>query len=492
LAISIALSYWLQYEKDFNAWPHNFTVAFMFSMCGFILHLLNQNRVDKYDRWYLYFIVVTAIVVHAEFGLVLALGIFFMVVSNKLLRYCFISKSTVLFEIPIIIFAIFIIHPYTYSYTLQMFNQSPFMTGGLEAMSKGIFGLFSTYDGRSNLIKDVLLDPFHILVNPVIFSGLSIGIFGFAYVTFLGSKITLILLAIIFSYLIGRKYINKLRNKNIVSIFDFIIISSIFIIVGIQFYDYHYYWSTYNFSNQYGDIANTFTTILLGATLIFAVAYSSFNSKNKNIRIFIVLFFYFLALFIVFIQFKSLGGAFRMLGIWGAFASATFLMFLASSNKRWPVVLAIILSFAHLIFGISTNYVANKTSFESYPNFYPNADGVRHFELNGVRSKYNFDYLELVDDLKLCRKVYLDTPSAFSDKRAPRFFAINLVLFLQNQRIPVYMSMPYRTAVLLGDVSHEGYKRDEVNADCVVEETMINGRISYKFIQNRSVQWPSK
>jgi len=156
----------------------------------------------------------------------------------------------------------------------------------------------------------------------------------------------------------------------------------------------------------------------------------------------------------------------------------------------------------HLIFGASIFYITNKGGMETYPIFYPNATGGRHlyaqsfnilpgqkhFELPTIRDKYDFDYIDMIPQLKLCHAVFLDlSKNAPNDYfAAPRFYAVSLMMFLENNDIRYSLAMPYKTASpLWGDVFHPGFKKEEVKADCIVEEEMRNGRISYKFIQSK-------
>jgi hypothetical protein len=58
------------------------------------------------------------------------------------------------------------------------------------------------------------------------------------------------------------------------------------------------------------------------------------------------------------------------------------------------------------------------------------------------------------------------------------------MFFLENNDIRYSLAMPYRNASpLMAGEFHPGFKKEEVNADCVVEEEVRNGRISYKFVQ---------
>ena len=168
----------------------------------------------------------------------------------------------------------------------------------------------------------------------------------------------------------------------------------------------------------------------------------------------------------------------------GVFASLSLLIVLAGSESKILRGLAVMFGCAHLIFGASIFYVTNKGGMETYPKWYPNGTGVRHFEALSIRDKYDFDYTDLVPHLRLCHTVFIDLPKNVSkEARAPRFYAVSLMLFLENNGIRHYLSMPYRNASLLGEIFHPGFSRAEVNPDCVVEEEIRNGRISYKFVQ---------
>jgi hypothetical protein len=127
-------------------------------------------------------------------------------------------------------------------------------------------------------------------------------------------------------------------------------------------------------------------------------------------------------------------------------------------------------------------YIRTKTDFD------PNKDGFRHIGIEKARSKYDFDYRELIPKLANCKSVYLNLWNEETQAlRHPRFFETNLLIYLENQRIPTYRAQPSRNAGLLGDPFFSGYKLDSVNPDCVVTQEIKNERISYKFIQAQAV-----
>ena len=55
------------------------------------------------------------------------------------------------------------------------------------------------------------------------------------------------------------------------------------------------------------------------------------------------------------------------------------------------------------------------------------------------------------------------------------------MIFLDNNRIPFRLGFPYLTGYqLVSDAYSNGFKKEEVNADCVVDQEMREGRLGYR------------
>jgi hypothetical protein len=204
----------------------------------------------------------------------------------------------------------------------------------------------------------------------------------------------------------------------------------------------------------------------------------------KILGIMVAFYFFFFAIFLLT---GKVGGAYRALPYWGTFGSICLLALLSSSESKLLRGVAIAAACVHLMFGASIFIVTNKRGMETYPEFYSHATGVRHHELATIRDKYDFDYLSLIPDLRLCQSVFLDLPQHVSrDNRAARFFVINIALFMENNNITHYLAIPYRNASpLIGDAFHPGFSKAEVKADCTVEEETRDGRITYKLVRGK-------
>jgi hypothetical protein len=179
------------------------------------------------------------------------------------------------------------------------------------------------------------------------------------------------------------------------------------------------------------------------------------------------------------------GGFYRGLPFWGVFASITFLILLGSSTTKPLRIAAVTVACFNLLFGASIFFVTVTKGMESYPSFYPLKNGKIHFGVETIRDKYDLDYSGMVDQLRLCQSVFLDLPLMAGTTEAQHpYLTVNLLMFLENNSITHYMSIPYRNeSPLQGGAFHLGFKRDEVQADCVVEEELRDGRIGYKFVQ---------
>jgi len=157
---------------------------------------------------------------------------------------------------------------------------------------------------------------------------------------------------------------------------------------------------------------------------------------------------------------------------------------LASTEKGIFRATAGCFSVFNLIFGVSIFWVANYGGMETYPKYYPNSTGVRHFEKETVRDKYDFDYLSLVEPLSTCNLVFLDFKEVES-RGIGRFHAANLMMFLDNNRIRYRLGFPYLNGYnLLGGIYYPGFKKEELGVDCTVDQELRNGRVSYRLTKN--------
>lgn len=507
LSLAVIFGYWVQFQQDYNAWPHLMTMSMMFAISVQLLTIISSRSFSNWNRYYLYLLSVAMIVSHPEFGLVLALGFVIAMLTNDFLRSHILQrKKIIFFEFLGLTGLIFLIHPHIASWVQRMFLQSPIMTGGTESIARGIYRIFGSIGERQLFVDQITASPFNLLLDPFALLDMAIGLFGFSYLSYIGSLLTLFVVGGILIFLVAQKYISHAysrfsnnsaflqRNEFIARSFAYVLLFSILLLLSHHFgYLRFYEFSPFHFSSLDMTIdrvtVDRLASLIFGLFVLFSLLFST--QKNKNSIMNFSLFFigYLALIFAYFIGTQSVGGAYRLLGIWGGFATTILLIYLANSGQKSLKTLAIIFASAHLLFGASIFYVTNNGGMETYPKFYPNATGVRHLEIESSRSVYDFDYNEIIPELKRCHAVFLDFPSKdVIDERAPRFFVVNLMIFLQNNGIPMYGSMPYRNSVLLSDAYFSGFERDEVNADCVVEEEIRNGRMSYKFVQVRPVQ----
>lgn len=480
LALATIFGYWFQYAKDYNAWSSAATLALAIAIIALVILTLNQGKVEPRNRYFAYLLTLAAIINYPELGLPFCLGLFVLICTNEILRNGILLKKWVYLELAGLVTAVFAVHPFIIAFIRRQFAYAPQMIGGEEPQGRGVYRLFATQGDRYEWVHKIVTEhPVRILTDSVALSDMVIGSSGFSYVSFLGSKATLSIALLVVGLLIW-SYVARPRPDLMAKpqrklwIFLALVVFYTLLFVVIQ----------KNYLKNNFDLAQP-ASLVLGVLIMGLIIWSAVKTTRPNLRILLVLVAVYAVFFVVFLISGIVAGAYRTLPFWGAFATISLLLLLAASQLKILRRLAVMFACAHLIFGVSIFYVTNHGGMETYPPWYPNATGARHFEINNVREKYDFDYTDIIPQLKLCHAVYLDLPQNVSKEvPAPRFHAVSLMLFLENNDIRYYLAMPYRTASpLTGDVFHPGFKKEEVNADCVVEEELRNGRISYKFVQ---------
>jgi len=483
LALASIFGYWFQYTKDFNAWGSSTCLALAIALVAFVVLMLDNGKVDTRNRYFAYFLALATIISYPELGPVFCIGLFVMICANKILRSGIFIGKQIWLELVGFTAAIFVIHPYILALVQRQFKMAPAMTGGMESQARGIYQLFATLGERQEFIQQITAQPLRLLTNPVAFADMTIGTFLFPYVTYWGSPVMLFA-ALLFVGLLIWKFVARVRPN---------LLTSPYKKIGAAFLLTLFYMLLFAALRK-SSLENHFafahpTSIILGLLIICVLAWSAIKTTKPNLRILLVLVGFYVAFFVGFLLWGKVGGSYRSFPFWGGFASIAFLIILAASESKILRGFAVVIACTHLFFGASIFYVTNKGGMETYPPFYPNATGFRHFEIPTIRDKYDFDYSDIMPQLKLCHAVYLDLPrndSASTGLSAPRFHAVSLMMFLENNDIRYYLAMPYRNASpLLADIFHPGFKKAEVNADCVVEEELRNGRISYKFVQTK-------
>jgi len=479
LALATVFGYWFQYTKDFNAWGSSTCLALAIALTAFVIVILNKGKVDSKDRYFAYLLALAAIISYPEFGPPVCLGLFVLICANGILRNGILLSKWLWLELVGLAITVFAVHPFIIAFMQRQFGLAPAMIGGEAAMARGIYRLFATVEERQEFIRQIVVQPLHLITDPVAFSDMVIGTFLFPYVSYFGSPATffgaLFIVGLLIwssvartrSYLMTRPYLKLWGALGLVGIYVLL-----FIVI-------RNHSLTFDFEQL--------SSVIAGVLIMGLLAWSAVTTTRPNLRILLVLVAFYAFFFVFLLVLNKVGGSYRSFPFWGGFASASFLILLAASESKMLRGLAVTVACAHLIFGGSIFYVTNKGGMETYPSFYPNATGVRHFEIDTVRDKYDFDYSDIIPQLKLCHEVFLDLPHNVSKElRAPRFHAVNLMFFLENNDIRYSLAMPYRNASpLMAGEFHPGFRKEEVNADCVVEEEVRNGRISYKFVQTK-------
>lgn len=481
LALATVFGYWFQYTKDFNAWGSSTCLALAIGLIALVILILNNGKVESRHRYFAYFLALAAVISYPEFGPLFCLGLFTMVCANGILRNGILLSKWVWLELVGFAAAIFMVHPFIIAFMQRQYELAPSMIGGEAAMARGIYRLFGTLEERQEFVRQIIERPLRLITDPVALSDMAIGTFLFPYVTYFRSPATLfvallIVGLLIWSYVTRSKPdpMGKSRRKLWISLA--LIVFSVVLFFGLR--------KTY--LEKHVDLAQP-ASLVLGALIVGLIAWAAIKTSRPNLRILLVLVTFYAVFFVLLLVMGKVGGSYRSFPFWGGIASATFLILLAASESKILHGLAVMVACTHLIFGASIFYVTNKRGMETYPSFYPNATGSRHFEVDTIRDKYDFDYTDIIPQLRLCHTVFLDLPKNVSKElRAPRFHAVNLMFFLENNNIPYYLAMPYRNASpLIADEFHPGFKKGDVNADCVVQEEVRNGRISYKFVQTK-------
>jgi len=480
LAVGTIFSYWFQYQKDYNSWPHMITMAFIIGIITLMISIVKEGRVIGKERYLIYMLAVAMIVNHAEFGLVLCLGLGIVVASNPVLRKEFLARKVFVLELAACVGLIFTAHPFIMGWIHRMFLQSPVMVGGESSQARGLYCLFGSGPQLFDFTRFVVAHPLHLIFNPAAFSDLIIGLTGLSFVTYLGSRITLGVTLLLIALACGGGFCLGSQDKKRLSWAGGLAL--VLALLGLSFI-----LSRSFLPNLIGVTAlNVSASIVLGVFLLSLLITSVVVSKEASLKVMLVLtlfhFAFFFGSLLAFQWFGVMGAgaAYRSLAYWGAFASMTLYLYMASTNIPIFKVLAVLLVTFDLIFGFSIFWVANRGGMETYPDFYPNRCGYRHFEVPTVRDKYDYDYRDLIKPLRHCNLVFLDFKDTQS-RGLGRFHAVNLMNFLDNNDIRYRLGFPYLNGYqLLSDAYYPGFKAEEVNADCTVDEEVRNGRISYR------------
>lgn len=506
IALAINLGYWSQYAKDFNSWPHLITLSFMLGTIAYlaILHSHLSAHPNSaamirrpFARNYIFYLLILAMVIaHGEFALVVGTGLAIAIFTVKRLRNDIVLQKYFPFEALGLFTLVFIAHPYLFEWVIRMYLQSPGMTGGIEYVAKGIYVLFGTDVEKNIFAKAILESPYALFSNPELIIGIFIGIFGFPYVEYFGASTCLSFVVGACSYIFLSSILNaKIKSRSTASSrtqFTSILYQLCIFCFSLLFGYLTYAAITLSISNQLITLANfqSLVIVVLVSFLVFCVT-QTVREKHQYREYFITIsmfFFFWTLMFLIFVALGHHGGAYRLLPYWGLLSSLSFIVLLLMSKRQYFRHLAVFFCCLNLYFGATIFNVTNNKGLESFANFYPNKDGFRHFEIEKARSKYDFDYRELIPELTNCKSVYLDLANEETlSLRHPRFFEVNLLMYLENQRIPAYRSQPSRNSGLLGDIFFAGYELENVKPDCIVTQEIKNERIAYKFIQAQPV-----
>jgi hypothetical protein len=479
LATTLIFGYWLQYAKDYNGWGSSACLAVIISAVSYLIFILDKNKIERRNCFYIVFLCIASVIIYPELGIPCVIGLFLIILGNKLLRKELILSKSVLGYFIVFITGIFSFHPHIIEFIKRQAGLAPFMVGGEEFSARGIFRLLGSTRDRQTFVGNLSTDPVNFIFEPRTIADMLTGSVGLPYITYIQSALTLIILILIIEILfldrIIRRYpnlFNTLKDKLLLGV-SLLVLNVPLIVLIIHKVP------RYNLAIP--------ISIALGFLVLSVMIAGYFSSQNSKIKLLLALVAYYQLFFISMLIFKIVGGAYRVFPFWGVFASLTFLIILASFKNKIFTIFAYLIAISNLVFGFSIFYVTNTVGLEKFDSFYSLRTPVRHFEIENVRDRYNFDYTALIPDLKLCQSVFIAMPqNVDKEQRAPRFQAVSLALFLENNRIQHYLSMPYRnSSPLIGGEFHPGFKREEVNADCVVEDELKDGKIGYKLIRTR-------
>ncbi len=477
LALATIFGYWFQYAKDFNAWSSSACLTLAIATIALVILTLNNGKVERRNRYFAYLLIIASIISYPELGIPFSLGVLVLICANVILRKGILLRKWIYLELTGLVVAIFAVHPHILAQIKRQSEYAPSMTGGEELMARGIYRLLASPEQRASFVAEIIANPIKLLIDPIALSDMVTGSMGLPYISYLQSLTTLFIALVATGFLIW-SWLEK-ANPYLIAKPYFKIWSSV---LGLAFYIIIFFVIRKHVVNfEFGNPIS----LILGVLILSLIIISAINTSKPNLRILLVLITFYAAFFLLLLFLNFAGGSYRSIPFWGVFGSISILILFAASEIKFLHTLAIFIACAHLIFGVSIFYVTNDKGMETYPSFYPNATAPRHFQTATMRDKYNFDYTGIIPKLKLCHSVYLDLPKNISKElRWPRFYAVNLMMFLENNNIRYYLAMPYRTASpLAGDELHPGFTREQVNADCVVEEELENGRINYKFVQ---------
>jgi hypothetical protein len=480
LAISVVFGYWFQYMKDYNAWPHMVTLALVIAIVALLVSILNKGRVEGRERYLIYVLALAMVVNHPEFGLVLSLGLGVVVCSNALLRKEFLLRKSAVYEGAGFLAMVFLVHPFIISWIRRVFTLSPLMINGESSQARGIYRLFGTDSQLHEFVSRVVAQPFHLLIDPVALADMAIGTTGFSFVTYIGATVTLGATFMVLALMgVGLRHQADTAFYRIFGspavVLGLATFGAALILSGI-------FWPDFLRSHALNAIAS----VLLGAVLFGLLVCCAVITKRPSLRVLFVLTMFHFVFFVgsllcqYFFGILGPGSAYRSLPYWGAFASMALMLLLASSEITAFELLAGSIAVLNLIFGASIYWVTTHGGMETYPDFYTNHTGVRHLGMLDARSKYDFNYLGLVKPLSKCNLVFLDFKET-GPMGIGRYHAANLMIFLENNHVRFRLGFPYLNAYqLTGSEYYPGFKKEEVGADCFVDQELRDGRLSYR------------
>ena len=502
-SLSLAIGFWFQYTKDFNAWSSSFGLVLFIASSAYLLHISNQKKASMPNAISLGILCLAGLVIYPELGGPSLLAIFFATFLNSNLRSSLIVDIKIfILEVLLFLGATFLAYPTILDWMKRQYTLSPIMIGGHEHQGRNIFRLFSSLSERTEFIKFITASPFKIFTDPAGVTDIVIGIFGLPYVAYIGAPFILLTSLCLISFFINQNL--SLSKKSIESFSQIItlhkwktgVLVILITVPAISFVlspdlrfqnltDYSsltlnaFLYSMY-VPNLVGLKLNVITSYLFGFFLLGIFIWGMVLNQSRTNRILINEFLFFAAFFFCCFLLNLLGGIYRTLPFWGSLGSIIFITTLWISNNKFLRLIAIGAASAHLLFGYSIYYTSKRSGMERYADWYSNSTALRHTEVPTVKDKYNYDYTNLMPALKLCKAVYINMPS--EDTRASRFHEMNLIFFLENNHIPVYLEMPLRNAsLLLGDPFFNGFKNsNDVNTDCEINEEIRGGKISYK------------
>lgn len=412
IAGSIALGFWGQFIKDFNAWGYQFATIMVITSIGIIVENLKKRNLNLFNNFCLGLLTLATCIAYPEEGFVSSLC---LTISLGLVYVFFKDKRDYAFDdAKIIVIAVllsFIIHPYNLYYLKLMLSR----IGDADYYSceRYVRGLLNPYtwniEERVNFIQngvyensiDLLSLPFSIIF----------GIIGFYYINILGN----IPLAIIFTVILYLLF----KNNDI--------------------------------------------------KISFKKPYISFT---------IFLIFVWISLIIFYLLVGKTYPGLRSIPYIGPIVALTFICAIFSTKNKILTGIGWIFISMNIAFGIIVFGYQIKDKYHNFDNsgYGHTSDSIRlgdTFNYEGkIRDYYDLDFSSIIKDLETCKSVHIDLKNYWH--------MASLVMYLENQKIPYKISMPYKTLFYGGGVLGPGYNPAIFEGDCIVVEDFINGKSGYK------------